>query len=115
MVVMVGAPALPRTVAVRPRGAMSREDALRRQVEALRHRLSLFSAASLCINASLDFDTVLQAELDNLAKAFTITAELAERHDMHVAISVHPGEYANTSRNYRRIVEQVNSPCLRAK
>ena len=49
------------------------------------------------------------AELDKLAKAFTIIAELAEGQDMNVAISVHPWEYANTSRNYRRIVERVNS------
>ena len=55
------------------------------------------------------------AELDKLAKAFTIIAELAERQDMHIAISVHPWEYANTSRNYRRIVERVNSLRLRAK
>ena len=55
------------------------------------------------------------AELDKLAKAFTIIAELAERQDRHVAISVHPWEYANTSRNNRRIVERVNSPRLRAK
>ncbi len=43
---------------------MSREDELRREVEALRHRLSRLSAASLRINASLDFDTVLQGVLD---------------------------------------------------
>ena len=43
---------------------MSREDELLREVEALRHRLSRLSAASLRINASLDFDTVLQGVLD---------------------------------------------------
>lgn len=55
------------------------------------------------------------AELDKLAKAFTIVAELADRHDINVAISVHPWEYANTSRNYCRIVERVGSPRLKAK
>ena len=44
---------------------MSREDELRREVAALRHRLSRLSAASLRINASLDFDTVLQGVLDS--------------------------------------------------
>ena len=44
---------------------MSREDELLREVEALRHRLSRLSAASLRINASLDFDTVLQGVLDS--------------------------------------------------
>ena len=44
---------------------MSREDELRREVEVLRHRLSRLSAASLRINASLDFDTVLQGVLDS--------------------------------------------------
>ena len=44
---------------------MRREDELRREIEALRHRLSRLSAASLRINASLDFDTVLQGVLDS--------------------------------------------------
>ena len=44
---------------------MCREDELLREVEALRHRLSRLSAASLHINASLDFDTVLQGVLDS--------------------------------------------------
>ena len=44
---------------------MRREDELRREVEALRHRLSRLSAASLRVNASLDFDTVLQGVLDS--------------------------------------------------
>ena len=44
---------------------MSGEDALLQEVEALRHRLSRLSAASLHINASLDFDTVLQGVLDS--------------------------------------------------
>ena len=38
---------------------MRREDALRREVEALRHRLSRLSAAGLRLNASLDFNPVL--------------------------------------------------------
>ena len=49
---------------------MSREDALVREIEALRHRLSQLSAASLHINASLDFDTVLQ-EILNSARSLT--------------------------------------------
>ena len=54
-------------------------------------------------------------ELDKLTKAFTIVAELADRQDVDVAVSVHPWEYANTSRNYRRIAERVGSPRLKAK
>ena len=44
---------------------MDREDDLLRQIEALRERLSRLSEASLRINESLDFDTVLQEVLDS--------------------------------------------------
>ena len=49
---------------------MDREDDLLRQIEALRERLSRLSEASLRINESLDFDTVLQEVLDS-ARALT--------------------------------------------
>ena len=44
---------------------MKRTDELARENEALRDRLSRLSEASLRINESLDFDTVLQEVLDN--------------------------------------------------
>ena len=44
---------------------MDREDDLLRQIEALRERLSRLSEASLRINESLDFDTVLQGVVDS--------------------------------------------------
>ena len=44
---------------------MNREDDLLRENHALRERLSLLSEASLRINESLDFDTVLQGVLDS--------------------------------------------------
>lgn len=44
---------------------MCRADGLRREVAALRHRLSRLSAASRRSNASFDFDTVLQGVLDS--------------------------------------------------
>ena len=50
---------------------MNREDTLQRENEALRERLSRLSEASLRINESLDFDTVLQEVVDN---ARTLTA-----------------------------------------
>ncbi len=49
---------------------MERPDELLRENEALRDRLSRLSEASLHINASLDFDTVLQGVLDS-ARALT--------------------------------------------
>ena len=49
---------------------MDREDVLLREIEALRERLSRLSEASLRINESLDFDTVLQGVLDS-ARALT--------------------------------------------
>ena len=44
---------------------MNREDDLLRETQALRERLSRLSEASLRINESLDFDTVLQDVLDS--------------------------------------------------
>ena len=44
---------------------MSREDELIRENEALRHRLSRLTDASLRMNESLDFDVVLQGVLDS--------------------------------------------------
>ena len=49
---------------------MNREDELTRENEALRHRLSRLTEASLRINESLDFDTVLQEVVDS-ARALT--------------------------------------------
>ena len=49
---------------------LSREDELIQEVAELRHRLSRLSAASLRVNESLDFDTVLQDVLDS-ARALT--------------------------------------------
>ena len=47
---------------------MDREDDLLRQIEALRERFSKLSEASLRINESLDFDTVLQGVLDSACR-----------------------------------------------
>ena len=49
---------------------MSGAGDLSSEVESLRERLSLFRAAALCINESLDFDVVLQGVLDS-ARALT--------------------------------------------
>ena len=49
---------------------MNREDELLGEIAALRERLSLLSEASLRINESLDFDTVLQEVVDS-ARALT--------------------------------------------
>ena len=49
---------------------MSRENELLQEIEALRERLSRLSEASLSINESLDFDTVLQKVL-NSARSLT--------------------------------------------
>ena len=44
---------------------MNREDDLLRELEALRERLSRLSQASLRINESLDYDSVLQGVVDS--------------------------------------------------
>ena len=44
---------------------MTRPDQRDREIEALQERLSRLSEASLRINESLDFDTVLQGVLDS--------------------------------------------------
>ena len=56
-----------------------------------------------------------EAELDKLAKAFGIVADLAEREDINIAIGMMPWNYTNTSRNFRRIMERVGSPRLKCK
>ena len=49
---------------------MSNNDDLMREVEALRRRISVLSAASLRISASLDLDTVLHEVVES-ARALT--------------------------------------------
>ena len=55
------------------------------------------------------------AELEKIGAAFRIVAELADEHDIDIALSVHPWEYVNTSRHYVEIVKQVDSPRFKAK
>ena len=45
---------------------MNPPDDLLREIEALRERLSILSGASLRIDESLDFDTVLQEVVDSV-------------------------------------------------
>ncbi len=55
------------------------------------------------------------AELDKLAKAFGIAADLAERQDIAIGTGMMPWNYTNTSGNFRRIMERVGSPRLKCK
>ena len=58
---------------------------------------------------------ILPAELEKLARAFGTVADLAERHNVDVAIGMMPWNYTNTSRNFVRIMKRVGSPRLRAR
>ena len=55
------------------------------------------------------------AEMEKLAKAFGIVADLAERQDIDIGIGMMPWNYTNTSGNFRRIMERVGSPRLKCK
>ena len=51
--------------------------------------------------------------LDKVAAAFDVAADLAERHNVDVAVGMMPWNYTNAGRNLRRIFERVGSPRLR--
>ena len=55
------------------------------------------------------------AELDKLAKAFGIVADLAERQAIDIGIGMEPWNYMSTSGNFRRIMERVGSSRLKCK
>ena len=90
---------------------MSNNDELMREVEALRRRISVLSAASLRISASLDLDTVLHEVVDS-ARALTgsgygliITLDAAGQPQDFVSSGI-------SAEEHRRLVEWPDGPRL---
>ena len=57
---------------------------------------------------------IADTDMDKLTKAFSIVAEMAERHDLDVAVSMMPWNYTNTTGHFRRVAERVGSPRIKA-
>ncbi len=57
---------------------------------------------------------IADVDMEKLVEAFSMIAELAEKHDLDVALLMMQWNYGNTSRNFRRIVEAVGSRRLKA-
>ena len=90
---------------------MSNNDDLMREVEALRRRISVLSAASLRISASLELDTVLHEVVDS-ARALTgsgygliITLDAAGQPQDFVSAGL-------SAEEHRRLVEWPDGPRL---
>lgn len=56
-----------------------------------------------------------EQELEKLAKAFGIVADLADGEGIDIAIGMMPWNYTSCSRNFRQIMERVDSPRLKCK
>ncbi len=57
---------------------------------------------------------IADSEMDKLTKAFSIVADMADRHDLDVAVSMMCWNYTNTTGNFRRVAERVGSPRIKA-
>ena len=52
---------------------------------------------------------IADVDMEKLVKAFSLAVEQAERHDVDLALSMMPWNYTNTTGNFRRLAEALNS------
>ena len=57
---------------------------------------------------------ISDGDMAKLVEAFSMFADLAEKHDVNIAFLMMQWNYGNTSRNFRRIVEAVGSRRFKA-
>jgi sugar phosphate isomerase/epimerase len=57
---------------------------------------------------------ISDVDMEKLVEAFSMLAELADNHNLNIALLMMQWNYANTSRNFRRIVEAVGSRRFKA-
>ena len=57
---------------------------------------------------------ISDGDMEKLIEAFSMLADLAEKYDVDIAFLMMMWNYGNTSRNFRRIMEAVNSRRLKA-
>ncbi len=56
---------------------------------------------------------IADGEMEKLIKAFSLALEQAEQYDVDLALSMMPWNYTNTSGNFRRLAEALNSRRLK--
>ncbi len=56
---------------------------------------------------------IADAEMEKLVRAFSLALEQAEKYDVDLALSMMPWNYTNTTANFRRLAETLNSPRLK--
>ena len=52
---------------------------------------------------------IADVDMEKLVKAFSLAIEQAERYDVDLALSMMPWNYTNTTGNFRRLAEALNS------
>ena len=52
---------------------------------------------------------IADVDMDKLVKAFSMVVEQSEKYDVDVALSMMPWNYTNTTGNFRRLVERLDS------
>ncbi len=56
---------------------------------------------------------IADAEMEKLVRAFTLALDQAEKYGVDLALSMMPWNYTNTTGNFRRLAEALNSPRLK--
>ncbi len=56
---------------------------------------------------------IADAEMEKLVRAFSLALEEAEKYDVDLALSMMPWNYTNTTGNFRRLAEALNSPRIK--
>ena len=56
---------------------------------------------------------IADAEMEKLVRAFSLALEQAEKYDVDLALSMMPWNYTNTTGNFRRLAEALNSPRIK--
>ena len=56
---------------------------------------------------------IADAEMEKLVRAFSLALEQAEKYDVDLALSMMPWNYTNTTGNFRRLAEALNSRRLK--
>ena len=56
---------------------------------------------------------IADAEMEKLVRAFSLALEQAEKYDVDLALSMMPWNYTNTTGNFRRLAETLNSRRLK--
>ena len=57
---------------------------------------------------------IADVDMEKLVKAFSLVLEQAERYEVDIAVSMMPWSYTNTTGNFRRLADRLDSPRLKA-